>query len=79
MSLKIRRFIGYWFMLLLGIFLLTWQARKYILGNFSSDWIQLTIEAVITCVSIIMILQPLALIEVIQKIVKFKYEKNINE
>lgn len=67
-------------MLLLGIFLLFTQCRKYYLDEFLKySWQQLTLEIVITGVAVLMILRPLALIEVIQTIVKHKYGKTSDE
>lgn len=79
MSLKVRRFIGYWFMLLLGVAILSLQFKKYMFNEFILTLESLTVEFIVTCVAIVMILQPLSLIEIIQNIVKFKYGKNTNE
>ena len=80
MSLKVRRFIGYWFMLLLGMFILFIQAKKFYLQEYLTyTYEQLTVEAVVTCISIIMVLRPLALIELIQMIVKLRNGKINNE
>ena len=79
MSLKVRRFIGYWFMLLLGIAILSLQFKKYMFNEFVLTLESLTIEFIVTCVAVVMILKPLSLIEIIKNIVKFKYGKTTDE
>lgn len=79
MNLKIRRFIGYWFMLLFGIALLCLQFKKYMCDELNTTLEGLTLEFFVTCVAVLMVLRPLGLLEILETIVKSKYGKASDE
>lgn len=69
MSQNFRRAIGFWFMLLLGIALLSFQFYKYFTNS-----LELTIEeSIVTMVALTMIINPLLIIEFLRKIVNTKF------
>lgn len=72
MSANTRRTIAYWFMLILGIGLMTLQFSKYY-----DNTLELKIEEfIVTMVSVVMILNPLFIIDSLRKFINSKYGKS---
>nr|WP_315245172.1 hypothetical protein [uncultured Flavobacterium sp.] len=72
MSRNTRRQIAYWFMLVLGIALLSFQFKKYFDNTLELKYE----EVIVTVIAICMVLNPLSLLELIKTIVNQKYGKN---
>lgn len=72
MSRQIQRQIAYWFMLILGIAILAFQFAKYFQGVLELKYE----EIIVTSIGVMMVLNPLSLLEVIRTIVKSKYGKS---
>lgn len=69
MSQDMRRFIGFWFMLLLGIAILTFQFYKYFNGT-----LEFTIEeSIVTLVGLSMIINPTVILDMLKRIVSTKF------
>jgi hypothetical protein len=69
MSQDMRRFIGFWFMLLLGIAILSFQFYKYFKGTLA-----FTVEESIVCiVGLSMIINPSVILDMIKRIVNTKF------
>jgi transposase len=69
MSQGMRRFIGFWFMLILGIAILSLQFWKYY-NNTLSFSIE---ESIVTIVGLSMIINPGVIIDMIKRIVNTKF------
>ena len=69
MSQDMRRMIGFWFMLLLGIAILTFQFYKYYSGT-----LEFTIEeSIVTLVGLSMIINPTVILDMLKRIVSTKF------
>ncbi len=75
MSIQLRRKIGYWFMLLLGIAILSLQLKKYFDNTLEFRYE----EIIVTVIALFMVLNPASLLDLLGRIINTKYGKNTNE
>lgn len=69
MSQDMRRMVGFWFMLLLGIAILSFQFYKYFKGT-----LEFTIEeSIVSIVGLSMIINPTVILDMIKRIFTTKF------